>query len=127
MVETDLADRDEPRIVAVLAQSLLETIEVAFGRLGDEQRMDAQCIRQSVFVGQQANGVEVVGRHGRQDDHVDTDAPRSPDHGGTVAVELGRIEVAMGVDPHARMIADPACRPPRNVILWVEQMQTAGL
>ena len=64
--------------------------------------MDAERVAEAVRVGQRPHRVEIAGVHGGQHDLADAGGARPLDDGGAVGLELGRVEVAMGVDPHPR-------------------------
>ena len=82
-------------------QRLGETVEVAFGGAHHIERVDAQRVGKTLPNRQQAHGVEIVGLDGRQHDLRHARGPGARDDGVTVDVELGRVEVAVAVDPHA--------------------------
>jgi hypothetical protein len=54
VVEADLADRHQPRVVAVARQRVGQAIQVLVLRGAGAQRVDAQPIRQAMAVGQRA-------------------------------------------------------------------------
>ena len=65
----------------------------------DPQRMPAQRVAVPELVRQQAHRLEIAGLDGRQHGMHDAGRCRTFAHRRPVSVELGRIEVAMGVDP----------------------------
>ena len=100
MIEADLADGDEPRIVAMPHQRVAQARQVAGIGVLDEQRVDAQRIGAVVLRGERAHGVEVLGADRRQHQPRHARGTGARDDGVTVGVELGRIEMAVRVDPH---------------------------
>ncbi len=99
VIEADLAHRHQARVVPMATQRLAQGCQFFVGDPIDTQGMDAQRISEAMTVRECANGIEVAGVDGRQHHLRHADRARAPDHLVPVAVELGRIEVAVGVDP----------------------------
>ena len=105
VIEADLAHRHQVRVISVPGQRVGQVVNIVIGGLADPQRVDAQRVAQAVAVGQRTQRVEVRHRHRRQHQHRHTGRLGAGQHGAPVGVELGRVEMAVGVDPgHRRMM-----------------------
>ena len=114
VVDTDLADRHQPRVVALALQFGVEPGQVAIVGPVDTQRMNAQCIDQTVAVGQLAHRRQVVHIDRRQHDLLHAGRRRTRHHLRTIGVELAGIQMAMRVDPHARIMHRPPAMPAQD-------------
>ena len=101
MVEADLADRDQAWIVGMARERISQCRQVVVMRAVGAHRMDAERVREAVAVREHAHPLEVAPVDGRDDDLANAGSARPRDHGVAISVELGRVEVAMRVDPHA--------------------------
>ena len=70
-------------------------------RLVHIERMDAERIREAVRERELPHGVEIARLDGRDDDLADARRLGARDHRVAVGIKLGRVQVAVGVDPHA--------------------------
>ena len=112
VVQPDLADGHEARVIAVAVEVVGQHGEVAVVRAVDEQRVDAERVRQAVPVREFAHGVEVERAHGLQHQHLHAGGLAAGHDGIAVGVELGGVEVAVGVDPgHGVMMPSRVGRP----------------
>mmetsp|Transcript_21723 Transcript_21723/g.40403 ORF Transcript_21723/g.40403 Transcript_21723/m.40403 type:complete len:201 (+) Transcript_21723:726-1328(+) len=103
-VQADFADRHQARVDVVGGKGLGQLREIARGGAHHVERMDAQRVREALAHRQQAHGVEVGRLDGRDDDLRDPRATCPLDHRVAVSVELGRVEMAVGVDPHCPLL-----------------------
>jgi hypothetical protein len=100
VVQADLADGHQPRVVARVSQRLVEPLQVGVLGAVDVQRMDAQRVGEAMPLRQGAGSLEVHRSH-RRDHHLpDAGGAGARHHRVAVGVELGRVEMAMGVCPH---------------------------
>ncbi len=120
VVEADLADRDQTRVVTMPLERGPQDAEVALAGTIGAHGMDAEGVRQSVPMRKIAHACEIADIDGRDDDLRDARGARSFDDGVAVGVELGGVEMAMGVDPHrhhdaslcaASLASDKSCLP----------------
>ena len=99
MVEADLADRDQPRVVAMASS--------ASRRPAGRRRRSGRCTsdgcraRRPGRTDAPARAPLEIGRiDGRDDDHGDAGGAGPRDDGVAVGAEFGGVEMAMRVDPH---------------------------
>jgi hypothetical protein len=111
MVEADLADRDQARVAGVTRERVAQRVEVARAGAIGAHRMDAERVGEPMPVRELAHALEVAGVDRRDHDLGDSRAPRPGDDGVAIGVELGGVEVAMRVDPHAAMMPARRRRP----------------
>ena len=99
-VQPDLTHSHEARVITPLSQGVVQRQQVRFLRLGHIQWVDAQSVRVAMLLGQLRDLGPVGGVHRR--DH----AVRHACDAGCLAqriavgVKLGRVQVAVRVDPH---------------------------
>ena len=110
VVEADLADGDQARVVATARERLAQRRQVAGADAVGAHRMDAQRVRQPVPVGELADALEVAGVDGRNDDLADAGGARPGDHLVAIGIEISGVEMAMRVDPHGAMMPAPGPR-----------------
>jgi hypothetical protein len=101
VVQADLADRHQPRVVAVRLEPGTQRRQVGIAGSAGAHRMDAEGVGEAVAMRQLADPVEVAGIDRRNDDRRHPRGARRGDDGVPIGVEIGRVEVAMRVDPHA--------------------------
>ncbi len=102
-----MTDGDQPRVVMVAAERVFQPAEIVVVGAVDAHRMDAERIRQPVRVRQRAHGVEVRHPDGGNDDRRYPGVSRPAHRVVAVGVELGGVEVAVGVDPQRRTTGRP--------------------
>ena len=104
VVEADLADRDQARVAGVARERVAQRRQVVVaGRVG-AHRMDAERVGEPMPVRELAHPLEVGDGYRRDDDLGDAGGARPRDDVVAIGVELGGVEVAMRVDPHAAMM-----------------------
>jgi len=69
--------------------------------------MDAERVRQPVPVREVSHRLEVCDVHRRDDDPGDAGGTRPRDDIVAIGIELGGVEVAVGVDPQRRATGRP--------------------
>ncbi len=109
-VEPDLADRDQARVAGMALERSGQRLQVLGTGARHEQRVDAERIGVAGPVCQFAHGSEIGRVHRRIDAQADAQRARllaRLQAQGMVGAELGRIEVAMGIDPHAGIVLHP--------------------
>jgi hypothetical protein len=104
VVEPDLAHGHQARIVALRLQRGAQPFEVAVLRPRHVQGVDAERVDAVVRMRQRAHGLEVGALDGRQHEGAHAGRTRPLHHAGAVGVELGGVEMAMGIDPHRAAI-----------------------
>ena len=97
-VETDLAHRDQPRVVAPATQFLVEQRQVLVARAVGAQRMDAERVGIALQVREFAHRREVGRGHRGNHAEPDADLTGAGADAGHLRAEFRRIEVAVGVD-----------------------------
>ncbi len=107
MIEPDLADGDEAGIACLARQRRAERRQIGVAGMAGAHRMDAERVGQVVAMGELANSGEVAGIDRRQHDRADAGGARPLDDALAIGLELGGVQMAMGVDPHG---CDDACR-----------------
>jgi hypothetical protein len=73
--------------------------------------MDAERVGEPMPVRQVADPLEIGNGYRRDDDLADAGGTRPSDDVVAIGVELGSVEVAMRVDPHATMMPARRRRP----------------
>ena len=116
MVETDLAHRDQARVARVPGQCRVQARQRIVRRRRHIHRVQAQRVGVAKALRQRAHGIEGAdfdggnhaGRHAR--------GPRPFAHRRQVGRELGRVQVAVGVDPgaHGRIMPECGAAPPMH-------------
>jgi hypothetical protein len=66
--------------------------------------MDAERVGEPMPMRELADALEIADRHRRDDDLADAGGARPRDDVVAIGIELGGVEVAMRVDPHAGMM-----------------------
>ena len=109
VVQPDLADGHQPWVATLRAQRLAQPLQVGLGGMLDIQRVDAQRIDRVVGLRQLAHHIEVGHLHRRQHQPRHARSTGALNHRRTVRIELGRVEVAVGVGPeqHGRIMPRP--------------------
>ncbi len=107
MVQADLADGQQLRVVATTSQGIVEPIQVAIVGTVDKQGVDAERIAPADSVRQQAHPVKPSHVDGRNHAEPNASDVGALNHRVAIGIELGSVEVAMGVDPHAAMMPRP--------------------
>ncbi len=108
-VDTDLADGDEALVVERRCRGLAHAPDVVLVRGADAQWVDAERVRETVAMRGRAHLAEMVDMAGGNHDHRHATGSGARHDLVTVGVELGRVEMAMGVDPHAA-VGGVGCR-----------------
>jgi len=111
VIEADLADRDQARITGVARERIAQVPEVGLSGCIGAHRMDAERVGEPMPVRQLAHSLEVGDGHRRDDDLGDSGRARPGDDTVAIGVELGCVEVAVRVDPHAGMMPARAAVP----------------
>lgn len=115
VVETDLADADEARIVEARLDFHAQPVEVFVARMRRVHRMNAERIHRAARrMRERAHRREVRAPDARNHDARHARRPRRAGDDLAVGVELRRIEMAMRVDPHRVTPARPAPRAARR-------------
>ncbi len=99
-VQADLADADEARVVQRRASGRPQLVQVRLGGLIEPERMQAERVGMAERARHRGRMAEAGRMHGRQDRQRHPRRARPRVHRRPVGVVLGRIEVAVGVDPH---------------------------
>jgi len=117
-IEPDFADGDQAWIPDPDGHASAQEIEFTLTGLIDAQRMDAQRVDDaSIACGQRADRIEIRTGHRRNDDCAQTGRKCPRKDIGTIRVELGGIQMTVGVNQHdghdTRNIARPdTCADP---------------
>ena len=98
-VEPDLAHRDQARVGLVLLQRAGQRLQVFVGGARRVERVDAQGVAVAMALRELAHHIPLGALHGRDDAVRHARRARLGAHGVHVGGELGRVEVAVGVDP----------------------------
>jgi hypothetical protein len=104
MIEADLAHRDQARVTGMARERVTQVPEIVVAGPVGAHRMDAERVGQLIAMRQLAHPREVADIDRRDNDLGDPGGPRAGDDGVAIGVELGCVEVAMGVDPHGAMM-----------------------
>ena len=130
-VEPDLADRDQARVAGAAFELVGQRLQIGIARARHEQRMDAERVGVAGALRELPHTVEVGRLHRRIDAQVHAERARQcPLLQARCAIraEFGRVEVAMGVDPHAAIVLHP-CRTEvlrmRSTLWWGRRMLVA--
>ena len=99
-IEANFTHSHQTWVVAVGVQRGIELCQMRLGGLGGVERVNAQRIRVLLGVGQQAHGVKVGSFYGGNHTGRHACCTCTHVHVSSVGVKLGRIEVAMCVNPH---------------------------
>ncbi len=111
MVEADLADGDQARVAGVARERIAQRRDVTGAGAVGAHRMDAERVGEPMPMRQFPHPLEVGDGYRRDDDLGDSGDARPRDDGVAIGIELGRVEVAMRVDPHGTMMPARAPRP----------------
>ena len=101
IIQTNFPHRHQARVVFRRSQGIVQGVQVIVMCLRHIQRVDAQGISVAVAVRQRLHRAPMGPRHRR--DHAQAHACTAGllTHRVAVGIKLGRVQVAMGVDPHA--------------------------
>jgi hypothetical protein len=107
MIQSDLADRHQSGVITVRGEGLVQALKVGLVRRGRVQRVDAQGIAVAPLVGQRADALEMVGADSGQHAVRHARLSGAGPHREAVCRELGRVEVAVGIDPDRHRLMMP--------------------
>jgi len=99
-VQTDLTHCHQLRVGAVRLKFLGQSGEIDIGRAHHVERMDAQRIGKAVPPGRVPCPCELVSLHGGDQHLGDARLACAVDDGTAVRVKFGRVEMAVGINPH---------------------------
>ena len=118
VVEPDLADRHQPRVVAVRRSAWRSRVAGRRRRRGRRTAGGCPAHRPRLRLRQRAHRVEVRHLHRRQHQLRHAGGAGARHHRGAVGIELGRVEVAVGVDPAAWRASCPTPSPRGAATRW---------
>ena len=98
-IKANLAHRHQARVIALRCQGVVQRIQVMLAGLCHIQRVNAQGVAVAMGMGQVAHSLKVSHGHRRQDAVRHPGLRRTGPHLGHVRRKLGRIKMAMGIDP----------------------------
>ena len=101
MVHPDLPNTRKAWMVAYRLDALAQGVEVVIGRIVHVERVDAQGeVHVGMGIGQRLGIVPLAAEDGRDDDGPHTVRTGRGEHGVTVGIEFGGVEMAVGIDQH---------------------------
>ena len=98
-IQTDLAHRDQARVIPASLQFGIEQRQIVRRSTADIQGVDTQRITVAIGMRRTANRVEICDLHRRVDAMRNSATGRQRPHLRLIGVKLRRIDMAMGVDP----------------------------
>ena len=107
MIEADLPHGYQARVASVGGEGLVQTLEIRILRGGSEQGVDTERVAVTPLVSQQPDALEMVCRNARQHAMVHPGTRGMFAHVQAVGVELGRVQVAVGIDPGRHRVMMP--------------------
>ena len=98
-IKANLAHRHQARVIALRCQGVVQRIQVMLAGLCHIQRVNAQGVAVAMGMSQVAHRLKVSHGHRRQDAVRHPGLGRTGPHLGHVRRKLGRIKMAMCIDP----------------------------
>ena len=98
VVQPDLADRDQARVVDAGGELGVQQVEITVLRVAGAERMNAQPIGVTLRVGQIAHCQKVERRHSRNDAQTHVFGGRAGAHRRLVCLEFSRVQMAMCIN-----------------------------
>ena len=99
VIQTNLAHRHQARVIALRCQGGVQRVKVMLAGLCHVKRVNAQGVAVAMGMGQVAHSLKVSHGHRRQDAVHHPGLRRTGPYLGHVRRKLGRIKMAMGIDP----------------------------